>query len=254
MQRKWLVLLITLIWAIFSIAAKAAESTPNLVMELNRVKTLFVKLVGDLTISETYSAWVTQNSLASIAKNPNFKQSQYFIFADRNPIRQYIFVCFFEARLKNVEIIGVDKTSTGDQNLAGHYETPIGFFKNTPAIMGYRAEGTKNNRGIRGLGEKGSRVWNFGWQRTYKNGSPVSICFQIHGTDPDIGEPMLGRIFSKGCLHVSAKLNYFLDHYGILDKEYELLNKRRKISLLKEDREPVAWAGTFVLVGDSRDP
>jgi hypothetical protein len=251
----WTILFLAHFLAIFSIAANANVPATTLMTELNRVKTLFANLVNDLKTktAETYSNWVIQHSRASIAKNPDFKQSQYFIFVDRNPNRQYIFVCFFEAECGSVKIIGADKTSTGDPSRDGHFETPVGFFKNSPAIIGYRAKGTKNRNGIRGLGAKGSRVWDFGWTRTYKNGSPARICFALHGTDPDVGEPMLGHVFSKGCIHVSAKMNFFLDHYGIIDREYELLNQRKKISLLKEDREPVAFAGKYVLVGDSRE-
>jgi len=45
--------------------------------------------------------------------------------------------------------------------------------------------------------------------------------FQMHATDPDKLEPVLGVRHSKGCVRIPAALNVFFDHHGILDADYE---------------------------------
>jgi len=119
--------------------------------------------------------------------------------------------------------------------------------------MSYRALGTKNSKGWRGLGAKGSRVWDFGWRDTpLKGGHIVQIRLLLHATDPDFGEPRLGKVDSKGCVRITAKLNRFLDSRGILDRKYELSHKAKYV--LRRDRQPVQFAGSYILVGDSRIP
>ena len=127
-----------------------------------------------------------------------------------------------------------------------------GKFENTVKNFGYRALGTKNDKGWKGLGEKGSRIWDFGWQKTeYKNGGK-QIRLLIHATDPIYGEKRLGKRDSKGCIRISAKLNKFLDHYGVLDDDYEKnRNMKRASWLLRNDRKPIAFAGKYLIVGDS---
>ncbi len=108
--------------------------------------------------------------------------------------------------------MGSDKSSTGNSARLGHYLTPIGVFRNVPSNMNYRALGTKNKRGWRGLGVKGSRVWDLGWQETiHPKGGKINIRLLVHATDPDEGERRLGRVDSKGCIRLTAKMNRFLD-------------------------------------------
>ena len=74
----------------------------------------------------------------------------------------------------------------------------------------------------------------------------------MHSTDPDKGEPRLGRIDSKGCIRISPGLNHFLDSFAILDEHYEEWAKAKPDSwLLKKDRQPVAFPGKYLIVGDS---
>jgi len=252
MQRKAIAVMITaLFFGSICPGAETGVSEAKNFTELHKMRDSFRKIVGTKIVENGYLAWAVRCSADAISANPEFRQSQYFVYVDRNPARQLIFVCFYDAALKKVEVIGVDKASTGNPNRRGFFETPLGFFKNTPEIMGYRAQGTKNSKGWRGLGARGSRIWDFGWQKTYKNGCPVLIRLLMHATDPDFGEIRLGQVDSKGCIRISAKLNYFLDYFGIIDKEYEERNGVKKIWLLKSDREPVAYAGKYVLVGDS---
>lgn len=182
-----------------------------------------------------------------------FTESQFFIYVDRNPEKQIIFICFFNELTKSISIIGFDKTSTGNPKRKGFFITPIGIFENSPRHLSYRAEGTKNKKGWRGLGVRGSRVWDFGWQETDHKNSKTKIRLLMHATDPDFGEPRLGKVDSKGCIRISNKLNKFIDHHGLLDKEYEI-NKDQRTAIkwiLKKDRAPVNFIGKYVVVGDS---
>jgi hypothetical protein len=56
------------------------------------------------------------------------------------------------------------KVSTGQAGRRGYFITPIGAFQHTDDILDYRALGTFNENHIRGLGMKGTRVWDLGWQ------------------------------------------------------------------------------------------
>lgn len=243
-----------LIFLSASLAAGAEIAVPKVksFTEVEKMQSEFEKIVGKKLVEEKYLSSTAKHCMVAICANPEFQKSQYLVYADRNPDQQLVLVCFYDAGLKKVEILGADKTSTGNPNRNGFFETPLGFLKSTPEIMGYRAQGTKNSKGWRGLGGKDSRIWDFGWQRTYKNGCLIQIRLLMHATDPDFGEPRLGRVDSKGCIRISAKFNQFLDHFGIIDKEYEERNSAKKIWLLKADREPVNYAGKYVLVGDSR--
>lgn len=158
-----------------------------------------------------------------------------------------ISLCFFMLKRRFM-----DKISSGNGKRKGFFITPTGVFKNSPDFIGYRALGTKNVKGWRGLGAKGSRVWDFGWQKTIKNGREREIRFLVHATDPIFGEKRLGKIDSKGCIRISGKLNQFLDHYGLLDREYEAQKDNKRFSwVLNPKREPVLFAGQYLLVGDS---
>src|ERR1700679_150045 len=59
-------------------------------------------------------------------------------------------------------VIGTVRVSTGKPGKKEHFKTPAGVIVNTPDILGYRALGTLNKYGIRGIGQKGMRVWDFG--------------------------------------------------------------------------------------------
>jgi len=69
------------------------------------------------------------------------------------------------------------------------------------------------------------RVWDFGWQPAEKGWTAeqetAEIRLLVHATDPDYLEQRLGRPASKGCVRIPAAMNRYLDHYGVLDAEYE---------------------------------
>jgi hypothetical protein len=186
-----------------------------------------------------------------------FDASQYFLYADRNPQAQLVVVGFYNAPADAIEFLGADLISSGNLEKGGDYFlTPVGVFENVLDNFSYRALGTPNQEGWRGLGAKDSRVWDFGFQKSlkkYKDGQTMSeMRLLMHSTDPDKGEPRLGRTDSKGCIRISKGLNLFLDTYAILDQHYEQWAKVKPDSwLLKKDRQPVAYPGKYLIVGDS---
>jgi len=220
--------------------------------EIRMLRQEFAGRIGNVVeVEPAYRNGIFQDALSRFAA-AGINESQYFLYADRHPKRQLIFVCFFDHENKEIVEIGRDKISTGNPQRKGDYFfTPTGIFKNTIENSSYRALGTKNEQGWRGLGEKGSRVWDFGWQRSYKIVNNVKMYIDIrlllHATDPDLGEQRLGGQDSKGCIRISGNLNKFLDYFGIIDKDYE---KRQHWSL-KKDRQPVSYQGEYLLVGDS---
>jgi hypothetical protein len=230
--------------------------------EINKLKEEFKKMVGekpkiDSLIDESYYEFIFQDAIQKLDK-VYANEDQYFVYVDRNPLKQLIFVCFFEVKEKKIIVIGKDFVSTGNPKKGKDYfETPTGIFKNSLNNMSYRALGTKNDNGWMGLGKKGARVWDFGWQLTEKvvkgKRKKFFIRLLLHATDPVYGEPRLGKPDSKGCIRISHKLNEFLDIYGILDKEYEVNKHLKKVKwVLRKDRKPVKYQGQYLIVGDSR--
>lgn len=248
-------LIFLLILPLFFISAVgAAEKNEQLSEELRKMRALFNEMVGDeIMVDADYLNQLSQDAVKKfLSLGEEAKRSQYFLYVDRNPNKQIAFVGFFNAMDTNVTIIGLNKISSGNEKRKGFFITPTGVFENSPNFIGYRALGTKNAKGWRGLGVKGSRVWDFGWQKTIKNGEERMIRFLLHATDPISGEKRLGRVDSKGCIRISGKLNKFLDHYGLLDRTYEKQKDDKRFSwVLKANREPVLFAGQYLLIGDS---
>lgn len=180
---------------------------------------------------------------------------QALLVVDRNPAVQELFVVGAIPG-KPWEVIGATHVSTGKPGRKKHFLTPVGVFRNTADILGYRAEGTKNENGVRGLGVKGMRVWDFGWQQTDDWRSPgarIDIRLEMHATDPDLLEQRIGRPDSEGCIRIPAAMNRFLDRYGIIDAQLEVAARTdpRFAALLAADRIPTPIAGTILIVVDS---
>lgn len=151
-------------------------------------------------------------------------------------------------------LIGVSRTSTGQRGRVQHFITPTGVFDHDGSIMDYRALGTKNKYGIRGIGAKGSRVWDFGWQTAQtgwlKKPEMRTMRLELHATDPDYLEQRLGHPASEGCVRIGAGLNKFLDKYGILDAVYlSEKDKSRAIrALLPKNSTPILPGQYMIIV------
>lgn len=246
---------IFMFFVVFSGMSETSVSKPN---EDETLRENFRKTIdGNIVVEENYIRWISDDVTRKIKDIEKYEKasfkSQYFVYVDRNPAKQLIFVAFFDSLDGKIKIIGIDRVSTGTANRKGYFLTPVGFFENNLKHFGYRALGTENDDGWLGLGKKGSRVWDFGWQKTTgRKNHEFYIRFLMHATDPLYGESRLGETNSKGCIRISAKLNNFLDRYGILDKEYEEKKNLKSVSwLLRKDRLPAIFAGKYLLVGDS---
>jgi len=178
---------------------------------------------------------------------------QYVVLVDRNPKVQAILL-FWISDTGSAEFIGASPVSTGRRGGFMYYETPIGVFDHCVANPDFRAEGTENALGILGYGVRGMRVYDFGWVGARKTWEPGKgrMRLQMHATDPRYLEPRLGTVQSMGCIRIPATLNALIDHYGILDADYERAEaSSRHFQTLSPDREPTPWSGRYLVIMDS---
>jgi hypothetical protein len=180
---------------------------------------------------------------------------EYVVLVDRNANVQALFIYFRAAPADVWQMIGAAQVATGRPGEYDHFITPLGVFEHTPANMDFRSEGTQNENHIRGYGKRDMRIFDLGWaqgERGWGKGGMSQMRFQMHATDPDRLEPLLGIRHSKGCVRMPASLNTFLDHYGILDAEYAaLVDSGKSLWVLKSDRQVTPWAGRYIAVVDS---
>ncbi|WP_246278879.1 L,D-transpeptidase [Paraburkholderia ultramafica] len=180
---------------------------------------------------------------------------EYVALVDRNANVQALLIYFRATPADNWQMIGASPVATGRPGEFDHFITPLGVFEHTPANMDFRSEGTQNENHIRGYGKRDMRIFDLGWaqgERGWGKGGMSQMRFQMHATDPDRLEPLLGIRHSKGCVRIPASLNAFLDHYGILDAEYAaLVDSGQSLWVLKSDRQIVPWAGRYIVVVDS---
>lgn len=187
--------------------------------------------------------------------NVQVQGAQYVVLVDRDPKVQALLLLWRSAS-GAYQLAGASPVSTGNPGSFDHFETPLGVFDHQVANPDFRAEGTRNANGIRGYGAKGMRVFDLGWQRAPKgwgDGAVAEMRLQMHATDAEVLEPRLGSPQSKGCIRIPGTLNRLLDHYGILDAEYERQAREgRRMWVLQDDRDPIADAGRYVVVVDSQ--
>lgn len=179
---------------------------------------------------------------------------QYLLVVDRDPNTQGGFLFWWSAA-EGLSLVGASPVSTGQSGNLGHFETPLGMFEHSTVSPDFRSEGIANADGIRIYGAKGLRVFDFGWQRIPKgwgDGTVSQMRLQMHAADPDLMERRLGTAQSTGGIHIPASLNRLLDHHGVLDADYEeALRNGRQLDVLQASREPVRYAGRFLVVVDS---
>lgn len=201
-----------------------------------------------------YALWIDealrQAGLAALAP-------QYLVAVDRSPQVQAVLV-YWKSGAAPPRLIGASPASTGRTGRFDYFETPLGVFEHSLANPDFRAEGTQNRLGVRGYGLKGMRVFDFGWQQATKgwgDRGQGTMRLQMHATDPDLLEPRLGTVQSKGCIRIPATLNRLLDVHGLLDADYErALGEGHTLWMLHPERRPTPGAGRYLIVLDSQRP
>jgi len=181
-------------------------------------------------------------------------EAQYVVIVDRNPFVQAAMI-YWMSTDGEFHFIGASPVSTGKPGRFEHFLTPTGVFEHTIDSLDFFAEGTRNEFGIRGYGRVGMRVYDFGWRTAEKGwggGGEGTLRLQMHATDPDLLEKKLGTPQSKGCIRIPATLNTFIDHYGILDGDYEkAMTEGMTFWVLSKTREATPWSGRFLVVVDT---
>ena len=181
-------------------------------------------------------------------------EPQYVVLVDRNKFVQAAMI-YWMSPDRIFHLIGASPVSTGKPGRFEHFITPTGVFEHTIDNLDFLSEGTRNEFGIRGYGRKGMRVYDFGWQTAQKGwdgGGESELRLQMHATDPDLLEQKLGTPQSKGCIRIPATMNAFIDHYGILDGDYEKAEAAgMTFWVLSKTREATAWSGRFLVVVDT---
>ena len=236
--------------------ASAPGTAPLLLRSGAELAPIFAREVRPrLNLPEEERAVYADLLEAALAKaNRVLASAQYILVVDRSPKVQAALLYWRDAE-GGRHFIGASPASTGRSGGYEHFLTPLGVFEHTIAHLDFRAEGTRNEFGVRGYGVKGMRVFDFGWvigERTWGDGGLSPMRLQLHATDPDLLEPRLGSAASKGCIRVSASLNQFLDKYGLLDADYEAaMDHSVQFWMLRKDRTPTPWSGRYLLVVES---
>ncbi|WP_232515236.1 hypothetical protein [Burkholderia ambifaria] len=180
---------------------------------------------------------------------------EYVAMVDRAPNVQALFIYFRATPTNAWLMIGASPVGTGWPGKYDHFLTPLGVFHHSPDNMDFRAEGTTNDNGIRGYGQRDMRIYDFGWvdgERGWGKGGKSPMRFQMHATDPDRLEALLGVRHSKGCVRIPASLNTFLDRHGILDDDYQArVEAGKSLWVLRHDRDITPIAGRYLVVIDS---
>ncbi len=197
-------------------------------------------------------AMLTQEALARAGVAD--ARAQFVVTVDRSRFVQAAFV-YWRGGDGAWRFIGASPASTGRPGEFEHFLTPLGVFAHSLNNPDFRAEGTLNDNGIRGYGAKGMRVFDFGWvdgERTWGQGGRGVMRLQLHATDADKLEPLLGQWHSKGCIRIPASLDAFLDRYGLLDADYEAaMRAGEHFWVLPAERTPTPTPGRGVVVHET---
>ncbi|MDP2065788.1 MAG: L,D-transpeptidase [Burkholderiaceae bacterium] len=242
--------LAALLWALAGLAAAADDVPPQwrekFALEVDR--RLDVPAQAQQRYLALLDAALADAGLADLPM-------QTLVLVDRSVQVQAAFVVLRTPE-KGWFWLGASPVSTGRVGSFDHFRTPVGVFAHSLDNPDFRSEGTYNQNHIRGYGERGMRVFDFGWtqaERGWGAGGQSTMRLQMHATDPDTLEPRLGRPESKGCIRIAATLNVFLDRYGVLDADYEqALARGRSLWVMRADRTPVPWPGRYLVIVDSQ--
>jgi hypothetical protein len=204
---------------------------------------------------EQVARYVEQAREALAAAGRPIDAPQWVLVVDRNAHVQAALLLLAQPGSGPWPLLGATPAATGRPGGYEHFLTLLGAFEHGTANLDFRAEGTFNDHGIRGYGERGMRVFDFGWadaERTWDDRGRSPMRLQMHATDPDRLEPWLGQRGSKGCVRIPAALNRFLDRHGVLDADYEAAAARGELMwMLHPQRQPTPWPGRWLVVVDS---
>ena len=204
--------------------------------------------------SETLLDYVNLLSAALLANSIQERSPKFVVLIDRNPEIQ-VLMLFWGTINNGWALVGTSSISTGLPGRYEHFKTPLGVFDHSRKNPDFRAEGTKNKFGIHGYGDKGGRIYDFGWvkaPRGWGDGHMGELRLQMHSTDRDLLEQRLGTAQSEGCIRITAELNEFLDFNGILDADYEsVVALGSQPWVLRRDRVPTPWSGRYIVVVES---
>ncbi len=230
--------------------AVSAQATPQDVMQ-----SFVLRVAPALTVPADEQARYASLALAMLHEaGIGLLGSQYALVVDRNPKVQVVILYWLPAGGAPAHV-GATPVSTGRIGQFDHFETPTGVYAHSLENPDFRAQGTKNVNGILGYGAKGMRVYDFGWQQAYRGwgkGGLSTMRLQMHATDPVLLEPKLGTPQSKGCIRIPATLNRLLDHYGLLDADYELAADLISPPwVLQPGRTPADGAGRYLIIVDT---
>ena len=202
--------------------------------------------------------WITLARAMLAAHGTPIGRAQVLVVVDRNPLVQQLALIVAQPDAAWV-MLGGTHVSTGQPNRHGYYITPTGVFLHDGSILDYRAQGTFNENHIRGLGVKGMRIWDFGWQWADKGwlhtGERGQIRLLMHATDPAYLARRIGRPASEGCVRVPADMNRFMDHHGVLDTDYLQVapSVAAYRAILPDNADPTPLAGDTLVVIDSSE-
>jgi len=231
------------------------------IVEAIRLRTaLHREVQGLLRPTQTQQRqWISMVRQMLTEKGKEIRRAQLLVAVDRNPHVQALTLIVAQPDGPWI-VLGGTHVSTGQPNRRLYYITPTGVFLHTDSILDYRAQGTFNENHIRGLGLKGMRVWDFGWQWARKgwlaNGETGQIRLLMHSTDPTYLAHRIGRPASEGCIRVPADMNKFIDRHGILDVDYEqaAIDDIAFRAILPRNARPTPLAGETLVVVDSSEP
>ena len=230
-------------------------------IEASRLRTaLHHEVQGLLRLTQAKQRqWISMARQMLAEQDREIRRAQLLVAVDRNPHVQALTLIVAQPDGPWM-VLGGTHVSTGQPNRRLYYITPTGVFLHTDSILDYRAQGTFNENHIRGLGLKGMRVWDFGWQWARKgwlaNGETGQIRLLMHSTDPTYLAHRIGRPASEGCIRVPADMNKFIDRHGILDVDYEqaAIDDIAFRAILPRNARPTPLAGETLVVVDSSEP
>jgi hypothetical protein len=181
-------------------------------------------------------------------------QPQYLIVVDRDENMQALLLLFRGADGR-WRLVGASPISSGLPGSPENFETPLGVFEHSRANADSRSEGTLDSEGLRPYGERGLRIYDFGWQAVPKgwgDGAASPMRLQMHATDPDLLERRLGTPQSKGSIRIPASLDRLIDRCGLLDAGDDKTGREGKPGAVPGPGcDATAFAGRYLIVVDS---